>query len=87
MLKRHAIRDALSAADDVAFHKALGRIAGINGEKARDAVETKLREREKSVAREIRLVLVSSNEEGQSIRNHFSAVAVLLLFTLPLSER
>ena len=50
-------------------------------------METELREREKSVAREIRLVLVSSNEEGQSIRNYFSAVAVLLLFTLRLSER
>ena len=53
VLERQAILDALSAPDEAAFHKALSGLTGIDGEKARDAVETELREREKALAREI----------------------------------
>ena len=53
VLERQAILDALSAPDEAAFHKALSGLTGIDGEKARDAVETELREREKALARAI----------------------------------
>jgi len=53
VLERQAILDALSATDDAAFRKALSGIKGIDGAKARDALETDLREREKTLAREI----------------------------------
>lgn len=53
VLERQAIRDALSTMDDSAFHKALNGVRGIDLAKGRDALETELREREKTLSREI----------------------------------
>ncbi len=57
VLERQTILDALSARDDAAFDKAISGIKGIDPAKARDALETDLREREKTVAREIHEVI------------------------------
>ena len=53
VLERQAILDALGAADEATFRKALSGLKGIDGEKERDAVETELREHEKTLARAI----------------------------------
>ena len=53
VLERQAILDALSVADDAAFQKALSGIKGVDSAKAREVLEADLREREKTLAREI----------------------------------
>src|SRR5215813_522888 len=53
VLERQAILDALNATDEAAFRKALSGIKGIDGNKARDAVENDLRGREKTLARQV----------------------------------
>jgi len=54
VLERQAILDALSAADDAAFQKALSGIKGVDSAKAREVLDADLRERAKSLGREIR---------------------------------
>ena len=53
VLERQAILDALSATADALFRKALSGITGIDGVKTWDALESEIREREQSLAREI----------------------------------
>lgn len=50
VLERQAILDALSAADDGAFRKALKEVQGIDPAKSRAELEGDLREREKEIA-------------------------------------
>ncbi len=55
VLERQAILDALSATDDAAFRKALSGIKGVDSAKGREVLAADLREREKTLAREIHL--------------------------------
>jgi len=53
VLERQAILDALSAADDTAFRRALSGIQGMDRQRVREHLESELGERERQLSREI----------------------------------
>jgi hypothetical protein len=53
IVERQAIRDALAAADDAGFRRALAHIAGIDASRPRDQLERELRDREAAISRDV----------------------------------